>query len=191
MTVKYLNRKGDTYYLHLGKTKTGKPKYFFSTKKDGILAKAVPDGYEIYEDPNARVFLRKIPPKIFTDKEISIVENGVKNLAKLEHFKIDIKDKQIVIFLPDQDLDSLKDIFSDLGARDDSRLNQLLEMSLTYSPMMRFVLIDEKCRRFSVERWCFLGSIDDWLFLESDDSLKRLVEKYCPHLGKESFYDLI
>ena len=84
MTVKYLNRKGDTYYLHLGKTKTGKPKYFFSTKKDGILAKAVPDGYEIYEDPNARVFLRIIPPKIFT----SIVENGVKNLAKLEHFKI-------------------------------------------------------------------------------------------------------
>lgn len=191
MTVKYINRKGDTYYLHQGKTKTGKPKYFFSMKKDGILAKAVPDRYEIYENPNAQVFLRKIPPKIFTDEEISIVENGVKNLSKLRDFKIDIKNNQIIIFLPDQDRDSLKGIFSDFVGHNDSKMNQLLKMNLTYSPMMRFVLIDEKRREFSVERWRFLGSIDDWMFLDNDNNLKRLVKKYCPHLGKESFYDLI
>jgi len=113
MTVKYINYKGDTYYLHQGKTKTGKPKYFFSMKKEGVLVEAIPDGYKIYENPNARVFLRKISPRVFTDKEIFIVENGVKNLSKLRDFKIDIKNNQIIIFLPDQDIDSLKNVFLD------------------------------------------------------------------------------
>ena len=27
--VQHVNRKGDRYYLHQGRTKTGKPKYFF------------------------------------------------------------------------------------------------------------------------------------------------------------------
>jgi hypothetical protein len=30
MSVEYINRKGDVYYLHVGKTRTGKPKFFFS-----------------------------------------------------------------------------------------------------------------------------------------------------------------
>lgn len=59
MTIQHVNRKGDTYYLHQAKTKTGKPKWFFSTKQTGDLAQAVPGGYEIYENPNAQVFLRK------------------------------------------------------------------------------------------------------------------------------------
>ena len=190
MTVKYVNCRGDTYYLHQGKTKTGKPKYFFSMKEDGILAEAVPDGYEIYENHNAQVFLRKFSPKVFTDEEISIVENGVKNLSELSDFKIDVKNKQIIIFLPDQDVDSLEDTFTTFVGHNVSKVNQLLRISTTYSPMMRFVLVDEKFREFSVERWCFLGSMDKWIFLDSSNDLEKLVKKYCPHLGKESFYDL-
>ena len=63
MTVQYTNRKSKTYYLHEGKTKTGKAKYHFSMKKEGKLIKKIPDGYEIYEHPtNAQVFLRKEQP---------------------------------------------------------------------------------------------------------------------------------
>ena len=58
MAIEYINRKGDTYYLHERKTKTGKPKYHFSMKKDGELVESIPHGYEIYENPNAQVFLR-------------------------------------------------------------------------------------------------------------------------------------
>lgn len=61
MAIKYINRREDTYYLHEGKTKTGKPKYFFSMKKDGVLVDPILAGYEIYENPNAQVFLRRIP----------------------------------------------------------------------------------------------------------------------------------
>ena len=166
MAIKYFNRRGDTYYLHEGKTKTGKPKYFFSMKKDGVLVDSVPAGYEIYENPNAQVFLRKISPQIFTNEEISRVENGITKYAKLIDFKIDLKGNKITVFLPDQDIDSLKQTFATFGQRSDYEFNKFLRRILNYSPMMRFVLNDERKQIFQVERLCFLGSIDDWIFLD-------------------------
>ena len=81
MGVEYKNRKGKTHYLHVGKTKTGKPKYYFSMKKDGELVDAMPEGYEIYEHPaNAQVFLRKKLPQLITDLEKDIVERELKNV---------------------------------------------------------------------------------------------------------------
>ncbi len=75
MLVTYTNRKGDLYYLHVGKTKTGKNKYFFSKKKEGVLALEIPEGYE---NVNAQVFLRKIQPKIILDQEIAMVESELR-----------------------------------------------------------------------------------------------------------------
>jgi hypothetical protein len=190
MAVEYVNRKGDTYYLHEGKTKKGNPKYFFSKKKDGVLVESIPDGYEIYENPNAGVYLRRIQPKIFADKEISTVEKGVRKYSGLENFKVDVKKNAIVVFLPDQDTDHLKGIFSRFLLPGSSKLDEILTESLTYSPMMRFVLVDKESREFVVERWCFRGSIDDWIFVDHSNDLAKLVEKYCKHLGKDSFYDL-
>jgi hypothetical protein len=78
MPIEYINRKGQIYYLHSGITKTGKPKYFFSMKREENILETIPDGYEIYENPNAQVFLRKVQPKIITDEERVIVESGIK-----------------------------------------------------------------------------------------------------------------
>jgi hypothetical protein len=39
---------------------------------------SIPQGYEIYENPNGRVFLRKITPLKVTEEEVSMVENGVR-----------------------------------------------------------------------------------------------------------------
>ena len=47
MPVTHVNRKGQTFYLHETKTKTGKPKYFFSMKADGPLVGSIPEGYEV------------------------------------------------------------------------------------------------------------------------------------------------
>ena len=66
MPITYTNAKGKTYYLHQGTTKTGKPKYYFSLEREGQLAEAIPEGFEIYENPNAQVFLRSIPPQLIT-----------------------------------------------------------------------------------------------------------------------------
>ncbi len=190
MAIEYVNRRNKTYYLHVGTTKTGKPKYFFSMKADGLLVEAIPEGYEIYENPNAQVFLRKIQPQVITSEEVAIVRDGVKKIAKLDYFIVDVKGNQIMVYLCDQNVDALMAIVSS-SSRNDAGLVERLTQSFTYSPMMQFVLDDRKTREFSVERWCFRGSVDGWVELDSSTDLKALVKKYSRHLGKESFYELM
>jgi hypothetical protein len=194
MTIEYTNRRKQKYYLHQGQTKTGKPKYFFSMKTEGTLVNTLPEGYEIYENPNAQVFLRKIPPQIITPEEIAIVRAGLKKHAKLiEHrdFMLDVKNKNIVVYLCDQNIDSLGRLTPAHAGFDAERFREALSYSLTYTPMMQFVLDDIEDRAFIIERWCFRGSIDDWITLDYSSDLKELVKKYGQHLGKESFYDLM
>lgn len=88
MSITHVNTKGKTYYLHQGVTKTGKPKYHFAMKSEGALVQSIPDGFEIYENPNAQVFLRRIPPKIITDEERQLVEDGMRQYASVKDYKI-------------------------------------------------------------------------------------------------------
>ena len=96
MPAQHRNRKGQTYTLHQGKSKTGTPQYFFSMKTEGDLAEAIPEGYEIYENPNAQVFLRKIQPKLIRDSERAMVEKHLPESPGI--FLCDIKGKTITIF---------------------------------------------------------------------------------------------
>ncbi len=193
MSIKHVNRKGKTYYLYQKQTKTGKLKYFFSTKSGGTPVDSIPEGYEIYENPNAQVFLRKITPKVFSEDELKIVEQGIKQYAKLEYFQIDVKQNAIVVYLPNQDVNSIKDLFArySFGLLNNSEAENRIFDNMSYSPMMRFVLEDQSERKFRVERMCFRGPEDHWWYLERGNDLGKLVKKYAKHLGQESFYDLI
>ena len=82
MTATYTNRKGKTYYLHQGKTKLGNPKYFFALRDEGDLVEAIPPGYEVYENPNGQVFLRRIQTQIITDEEVAVVEAGMRQYCR-------------------------------------------------------------------------------------------------------------
>src|SRR5262249_18403524 len=93
--ITHTNAKGKTYYLHQGTTKTGKPKYHFSMQSEGTLAKTIPAGFEIYETPNAQVFLRRIPPKLITDEERQVVEEGMRTYASVQDYKIDVRGNAI------------------------------------------------------------------------------------------------
>ncbi len=68
------------------------------------------------------------------------------------------------------------------------------ERGSLYQKMLRFTLDDEKDRNFRVQRWCFKGSIDDWIDLSLlgrlVGKLPVLVQQICPHIGRDSFYDL-
>jgi len=97
--ITYTNAKGKTYYLHQGTTKTGKPKYYFATNPEGRLAASIPERFEIYENPNAQVFLRRIPPKIMTDEERQVVEEGMRRSADVKDYKIDVKGNVIALFI--------------------------------------------------------------------------------------------
>jgi hypothetical protein len=56
--------------------------------------------------------------------------------------------------------------------------------------VMRFTLADEDERAFRVQRWCFRGSIDLWMS-GSEGKLSDLVKTFCPHIGRESFFELM
>ncbi len=190
MTATYTNRKGKTYYLHQGKTKLGNPKYFFALRDEGNLVEAIPSGYEVYENPNGQVFLRRTKTQIITDEEVAVVEAGMRQYCRVEHFIVEVKKNAIVIHTPDQDVDSLADTLSFLAGSRKTRVKAVLETVLTYSPMLQFVLNDKADRLFEMQRYCFLGSIDDWITVGNEDELPRLVKVYVKHLGEESFYDL-
>ena len=113
MPITHVNAKGKTYYLHQGTTKTGKPKYHFSPKSEGNLVEVIPEGFEIYEHPNAQVFLRQIQPKIITDAERQVVENSMQKYAGVSHYKIDVKGNAILIYSSAQNIAALSAIFQD------------------------------------------------------------------------------
>ena len=191
MAVTWKNRREDVYYLHEGRTKTGKPKYYFSRSDKGMIVDSIPDEYEIYENPNAQVFLRRKLVSLIKDEELDLVERGVRQYADLKNFIVDRRKRTMTVFLPDQDLEGLKAELQRFALISTEKLNDVFEKSLTYSPMLRFSLESEDQRGFLVQRYCFLGSIDDWIHLESSSSLKDMVKKYCRHLGKKSFFDLM
>ena len=193
MPITYTNAKEKTYSLHQGTTKTGKPKYYFSTQPEGTLAEAIPAGFEIYENPNAQVFLRKIPPKLITDEERQVVEEGMRTYADVKDYKIDVKGHVIAIYTADQDVETLADLFKDMSPTPSAnkQLMTILRHTIQYSPMLQFILEDTQRRTFVAQRYGFLGSIDDWIDVGTPGKLATLVKKYVKHLGKESYFDLM
>jgi hypothetical protein len=136
--------------------------------------------------------LRKKVPRLITPEEVTVVENGLCQLANLTYFFVDVKDKSIIVYLSNQNTDFIeRSVQANFGPKDRAALQAKTQEFLTYSPMMRFTLEDEKKRLFSVDRWCFLGSIDDWFSLAGAGELSKLVEKCAPHLGQESFFELM
>ena len=186
MPVTHTNRRGQTYYLHAGTTKTGKARYWFSTKADGPLVGSIPEGHEVYENPGAQVFLRKVVPQLVTPAEVAVVEDGLGRYAPGQNCIVDVQKEHIVVYHAERvtlDLEGFG-----LGVR------ELPVRYRDYMKVMRFTLVDEEARTFRVQRWCFRGSIDRWIDLwatGSEGKLPELVRKFCSHIGRESFYELM
>lgn len=190
MAIQYTNRQGKTYYLHQGVTKKGNPKYYFSMKSEGDLVDEIPAGFEIYENPNAQVFLRRTRPKIITDEEMAIVEQGMRQFSSERHYQIDVKKNVIIVFTPNQDVDAFMGRLGKLfQARGLDAASEVAKFT-TYSPILQFVLINQEKRTFLTRRYCFLGSIDDWIDIGRPDTLPKLVKEYVKHLGQDSYYEL-
>jgi hypothetical protein len=189
--ITYTNAKGKTYSLHQGTTKTGKPKYYFSMESEGHLAESIPVGFEIYENPNAQVFLRRVPPKLITDEERQVVEDGMRKYAEVQDDKIDVKGNAIVVYTADQDIETLADVFKDRypGPAANAELRTLLRQGIRYSPMLQFILDDATRRTFTAQRYCVRGSVDDWIDI-GYGPLTTLVKQYVKHLGQESYFEL-
>ena len=190
MPITHTNAKGKRYYLHQGTTKTGKPKYYFSMQSEGTLAASIPAGFEMYENPNAQVFLRRIPLKIITDEERQVVADGMRKYASVQDYKIDVRGNAIEIHTAHQESETFREMFT--GFRpdlDQTKIAEFVVQAVHYSPMMQFLLEDTQRRRFTAQRYCFIGPVDDWIDI-GHGPLPTLVKRYVKHLGKESYFDL-
>lgn len=189
----YSNRKGDRYFLKGGATKGGGVRYNFSRSPEGHVVEKFPAGYEVYESPSGRVYCRRVRPETIMPEEKSIVESAVR-AAGFCDFIVDANKDALTVYTPDLDAERYADMMEAFGL---PRIKVSAEVAAKffkpvqqYSPMLRFLLEDKQDRRFSVERYCFMTGIDDWLLIEGHTDLKKLANKYCKHLGEDSFYDL-
>jgi hypothetical protein len=110
MQIEYINRSGAKYYLHVGVTKTGKPKYYVALHARGPLADAIPDGFEIYESPKGQVSLRKILPKLIFDEELIVVELELARIARLKGSQVERKLKILTVYVADRKEDIVKEL---------------------------------------------------------------------------------
>ena len=189
MTIKYTARSGRIYFLHVAPGSKGKVKYFFSTKGEGPLAQVIPEGYEIYENVNAQVFLRRKVVQIIRDDEITLVQKALLKHAETWRYKAEIKKNMIVIHQACKDYDWVS---TSIPWLDESKMEERKKENTRYMPVMRFILADGERRLFAPERYCFRGNIDDWITIGCGAApLGKLAKKYIKHLGRDSFYELI
>ena len=187
MSIEHVSRSGKVYYLHGKPGKGGQSNLFFSTDADGPLVDAVPNGFEIYENVNGQVFLRRIPKKLIADQELQWVRAALAAHAEGWRYKIDVK-KNIITVYETEALESLSAALAPWV--DPVKEKEFRIQHAYYMAVLRFVLEDPSKRHFTAERYCFRGSVDDWIGLGPPALLPSLLKKYVKHLGKESIYEL-
>ena len=188
MAVQHTSRTGKIYYLHVKTTAARKPSYFFSTDANGSLADLVPDGYEIYENVNGQVFLRKKPVQIIQPVELALVEADLGRREDALRYWVEAKKGAIVVYQAGE-TDSLDGMLAAFGR---GRLSNAAKRRFaSYIAMLRFTLVDKKTRAFVTERFCFRGSVDDWIHIGGPGVLTAQIHQFTKHLGRESFYELI
>jgi hypothetical protein len=189
MPFTYQNRRGHIYYFKQGLTKTGKPKYYATKDSTGELLEELPDQFEIYESPSdAAVVLRKKVFSLFADEEVGLVKDAIEKLSDASVYIIDLKERYLTIYLGCTDKKELAEYMRSFGSFSRAKINEILAQQQYFSPEMRFA---KENNNYVVERWCHLGSIDKWIFITHSTDLSKLAKKYCYHLGRESFYELI
>lgn len=192
MPVSYTNRRGDTYYLHVGKTKTGKPRYFVArTIGDGALDK-LPAGFEIVESINAVVSTRRIDPnaKTIPDQDLERVRAELAKHPHLRRHRAEAVKGEILVFQP-------------IGGMDDETASRILatfqmtpaqlaaqrarlEEHVQYDPVLRFVPVNGG---YDVRRMTYTGR-GGWSYALDQGPIARLATKYVKKIGTDAFFEL-
>ena len=194
MPIKYTNRKGITYYLCRGVTKTGKPRYYFAREPKGDPVEQVPEGFKISESVNGIVSLVRDRPALIQPEEVAAVEAAVGQHPKSHKYRVSVKNNRIEVYeqvgLDAKELAAAlaQDGLDMPGLAD--RLRPTMERRAQFTPVLRFILADAERRTFRVERWCYLGSIDDWIHVGPTGPLDRLARHWIPRLGTDQFFEL-
>jgi hypothetical protein len=207
--LSHTNRHGETFYIRMRKTSRG-VRYFMVRDPGGALSR-LPDGYQIVESVNGRVSILRAQQARIAPQEMELVRAALRQLSTT-CYKADVHGRFITIYASADDCRSfaqsidaefaegfaaalecmfarkygqeLADLFrSRRTARDGTK------PAPQYYPLLRFTLVNARARKFAVQRIYFTGDAD-WLQLEVLP-LPAAVMKYVPHLGQNSFFDLL
>jgi hypothetical protein len=193
MPITYTNRKGTTYYLCQGVTKTGKPYYYFAREPKGEPVEQIPAGFKIGESANGFVFLAKDRPAQIRPEEVAAVEAAVGRHPKSHHYRINVKHNRIEVYeRSGPDAEELIAALTQQGMRAPGladRIRTAME-GRKFTTVLRFILADAKRRTFRAERWCYLSSIDGWIDVGPMGPLDRMARQLIPKLGTEQFLEL-
>ena len=195
MPVTYTNRKGHTYYLCKGMTKTGKMRYYFARQPKERSPDQIPDGYRISESVNGVVSLVKDRPQLILPHEVASVEASLDRHPKGRDYRVTVQKNQIVIYERlGPDMETLIDMFGKLRPLQPEIMKQRTQEGLDkfarFSPIMRFILLDSDDRKYKAERWNFMGDIDDWIDIGESGKLENLARRLIPQLGTDDFFEL-
>ena len=187
--MQYVNRRGETYFAFEGTTKTGKPKYFASkkpTSANASRAEALPADFEFFENPmNATVVIRRRRPT-----SLNVAERNLLTRMTLEHTSMNC---EVII-----DSNSLI-VFSSSKPQINPKMDAIMPGiwksiadSANLEPGFKFTLAEVENRLFSIARHCYRSSMEGWFELHRQPaSLETLAAQYLPHLGQESYFELV
>lgn len=164
MPITYTNRKGLTFYLCRGVTKTGKPRYFFAREPKGEPVEEIPEEFTISESVNGIVSLTKVRPMLILPAEVAAVEQAIRRHPKSYNYRMNVRPDQI-------------EVYERVGGSE-------------FTPVLRFILLKGQERAFYVQRWCYLGSIDDWIDVGPMGSVEQLARKWIHRLGTDAFFEV-
>src|SRR5947209_13678433 len=166
MPVSYTNRKGITYTLYRGQTRTGKPRYYFGFpgQSQGEPVSEIPPGFTIGESVNGVVSLVKDQPALIQPEEVAAVEAAVQQHPQARRYRVAVKGNRIEVY--EQVGPDYNALVSELYLPYLSRpglaeeLRALEERHAHYTPVLRITLMDTKQHLISVGQICIHGYIN-------------------------------
>lgn len=192
--ITYTNRKGVTYTLCKGVTKTGKRRYFFAREPQGEPVEAIPEGYEIRESVNGVVSLAKMRPGHILAEEVAVLAAAIQQHPRGRNYRVDVKPDRIDIYaLVGGGMDEVLAVFNAVLTPELlAEIRADRERYGQYTAEMRFILTDAERRLFRAERMCYRSSVDGWLPLRTIGiaSIEQLARRLVPTLGTDAFFEL-
>ncbi len=191
----YTNRKGITYYLCRGQSKTGKARYSFARAPQEPPVTELPAGYTISESVNGVVSLVRERPSLITAAEAALVEAAVRRHPQAHRYRVAVKHKEIAVYEQwGPDAQELTALFAEelpypsttLAAQ----MHDVVARTAQYTVVARFLLEDVAARTFKAERAFTSGPSEEWLGV-GWGPLAELARNVVPTLGPLRLSDVL
>jgi hypothetical protein len=175
MPYAHTNRRGVTLYLHAD-SGYGDAFVFRERIGEGALD-ALPEGFEVYEDPNGRVRLVLEADGLVTDGHAQVVRSALQSTPYAEYY-VEVVEDEIVILQPDW---TRAELARFLGRPPGSLSVDEIRDNTHYAPIMCLEPTLDIDGHFALMRMEF-GPIPGWSAPLLEGPLEELAAQLEPHL---------